>query len=127
MVCQECDTDEDGSSRKEEDSPSCDADNGEELPPDSSEDGACVDCADDVDAAAVEASIERNVLRPLRRACGVGVPQGLLSREQAWSLAHASEVVASTADEMVDPWDCKVVSVSSCGGALCVPTGASRV
>lgn len=30
---------------------------------------------------------------------------GLLSREQAWSLAHASEHVATTHGEMVDPWD----------------------
>ena len=60
--------------------------------------------ADDVDAAAVDAALERNVLRLLRKA-RVAVPSGLLTREQAWSLAHASEFVASTADEMVDPWD----------------------
>ena len=56
------------------------------------------------DMGLVYAALERNVLRPLRKA-RVAVPSGLLSREQAWSLAHASEFVASTADEMVDPWD----------------------
>ena len=43
---------------------------------------------------------------PLRRSSRhVRVPDGLLSRQQAWSLAHASELTTSTQDEMVDPWD----------------------
>ena len=33
------------------------------------------------------------------------VPTGLLTRQQAWSLAHAADFVATTTDEMVDPWD----------------------
>ena len=33
------------------------------------------------------------------------MPAGLLSRQQAWSLAHASDHVASTDGEMLDPWD----------------------
>ena len=49
-------------------------------------------------------TIERNILSPLRES-GARVPTGLLSREQAWGLAHASEHVPSTHDEMVDPWD----------------------
>ena len=61
--------------------------------------------ADDVDVAEVQASLERNVLRPLRKLGRAPVPAGLLTREQAWSLAHASEFVASTDGEMVDPWD----------------------
>lgn len=54
--------------------------------------------------ACVHAAIERNVLAPLRRA-SAAVPRGLLTRQQAWGLAHASEHVASTDGEMVDPWD----------------------
>ena len=57
-----------------------------------------------MDGAAVDASIERNVLSSLRRS-GARVPSGLLTRQQAWGLAHASEFVPSTDDEMVDPWD----------------------
>lgn len=58
------------------------------------------------DAEAIDASLERNVPVPLRRVCGAArVPTGLLTRQQAWSLAHTSDFVASTADEMVDPWD----------------------
>ena len=60
---------------------------------------------DDVDGTAVDAAIERHVLAPLRRTRAASVPAGLLSRQQAWSLAHASEHVASTDGEMVDPWD----------------------
>ena len=61
---------------------------------------------DDVDADAVDAALERNVLAPLRRVHGAArVPTGLLTRQQAWSLAHAADFVATTADEMVDPWD----------------------
>ena len=44
--------------------------------------------------------------RALRRVHGAArVPTGLLTRQQAWSLAHAADFVATTADEMVDPWD----------------------
>ena len=50
-------------------------------------------------------SIECHVLAPLRAACPASVPSGLLSRQQAWGLAHASDQVASTDGEMVDPWD----------------------
>ena len=61
---------------------------------------------DDVDVEAVDASLERNVLAPLRRVHGAArVPTGLLTRQQAWSLAHAADFVATTADEMVEPWD----------------------
>lgn len=68
-------------------------------------DGAGGD-GDDVDAAAVDASIERHVLSPLRRTRGSsGVPSGLLTRQQAWALAHASDYFATTDGEMVDPWD----------------------
>ena len=56
------------------------------------------DGGDDVDREAVDASIEANIISPLR-ASGARVPTGLLSREQAWGLAHASEHVASTHDE----------------------------
>ena len=69
------------------------------------EDGGGGD-GDDVDADAVDAALERNVLAPLRRVHGAArVPTGLLTRQQAWSLAHAADFVATTADEMVDPWD----------------------
>ena len=62
--------------------------------------------SDDVDAKAVDTSLESNVLAPLRHMLGAAhVPTGLLTRQQAWSLAHASDFVASTADEMVDPWN----------------------
>jgi len=59
---------------------------------------------DDVDGDAADAAIERNVLTPMRRR-GTHVPAGLLSRQQAWGLAHASDYLASTDSEMVDPWD----------------------
>ena len=106
----------------------CDADDGEDQAGDdvrdaahgsSSSDAAILDepapdddsvhgdgDGDDVHADAVNASLEQNVLAPLRRVHGVArVPTGLLTRQQAWSLAHASDFVASTAEEMVDPWD----------------------
>lgn len=70
---------------------------------------------DDVDADEVDASAERNVLAPLR-ATGVSVPTDrLLTRQEAWSFAHASEL-SSTApeDEMLDPWD------------VCAPAACAR-
>jgi hypothetical protein len=63
------------------------------------------DGGDDVDASAVDAAIERDILTPLRRTRVSHVPSSLLTHQQAWSLAHASEFVASTDDEMIDPWD----------------------
>ena len=54
---------------------------------------------------AVDAAIEREILAPLRRTRRSHVPTTLLTREQAWNLAHTSDFAPSTNDEMVDPWD----------------------
>ena len=89
----------------------------DDAPPALNEADECVGGADDVDAAKVEASLERNVLRPLRKLRSTRVPAGLLTREQAWSLAHASEFLASTDGEMVDPWDYDDSAPATDGGA----------
>lgn len=65
------------------------------------------DAVDDIDpiVSDVDATIEANILSPLRARLGHSVPRGLLTRAQAWDLAHTAEHVPSTAEEMVDPWD----------------------
>lgn len=65
------------------------------------------DAVDDIDPIVngVDAAIEANILSPLRARLGRSVPRGLLTRAQAWDLAHNAEHVPSTAEEMVDPWD----------------------
>ena len=51
---------------------------------------------------AVDALLERNIPAPLRRVHSAArVPIGLLTRQQALSLAHAADFVAATSDEMV--------------------------
>jgi len=52
---------------------------------------------DDVDMDAAERAAERRL-----REAGLDVPARLLSREEAWDLAHASEQHATVDDEMVD-------------------------
>ena len=61
---------------------------------------------DDVDADAVDANIERNLLAPLRSS-GIQVPNRLLTQQEAWALAHhASAGVTSVQEnELLDPWD----------------------
>ena len=52
---------------------------------------------DDVDMDAAERAVERRL-----REAGLDVPARLLSREEAWGLAHASEQHAAVDGEMVD-------------------------
>ena len=60
---------------------------------------------DDVDADAVDANIERNLLAPLRSS-GIHVPNRLLTQQEAWALAHhASGVTSAQENELLDPWD----------------------
>ena len=53
--------------------------------------------ADDIDMDAAERAAERRL-----REVGLDVPSRLLSREEAWGLAHASEHSAVVDGEMVD-------------------------
>jgi len=112
-TCGECEDEREGEgvSEGEGDGEGEGADDGDCAMKDADgEEAEGLDGSDDVDRDAVDASIERTILAPLRRArtrsaSRLHVPTGLLSREQAWSLAHASEHVATTHGEMVDPWD----------------------
>ena len=49
---------------------------------------------DDVDADAVDANIERNLLAPLRSS-GIHVPNRLLTQQEAWALAHHASGLSS--------------------------------
>jgi len=52
---------------------------------------------------------------------GARAPTGAFTRQQAWALAHASDFVASTDGEMIDPWDADDVGYdreSACVRAL---------
>ena len=60
---------------------------------------------DDVDANAVDANIEHNLLAPLRSS-GIHVPNRLLTQQEAWTLAHhTSEVTSTQEDVLFDPWN----------------------
>ena len=60
---------------------------------------------DDVDANAVDANIEHNLLAPLWSS-GIHVPNRLLTQQEAWILAHhTSEVTSTQEDVLFDPWN----------------------
>jgi len=63
---------------------------------DASTSGATHTAEDDVDMDAAERAVERRL-----REAGLVVPDRLLSREEAWGLAHASEQGVAVDGEMV--------------------------